>query len=67
MKQGHNKEALTKFDEALKYAPNWKQLKEAREAAAKHKSEFGRREADIGDRQQRVNKRPLPTPLGFSC
>jgi len=25
-----------KTKEALKYAPNWKQLKEAREAAAKH-------------------------------
>ena len=27
--------ALAKDDEALKYAPNWKQLKDAREAAAK--------------------------------
>jgi len=36
-KQGHTKEALAKYDEALKYAPNWKQLKEAREALAKHK------------------------------
>jgi hypothetical protein len=25
-----------KYDHALKYAPNWQQLKEAREAAAKH-------------------------------
>jgi hypothetical protein len=30
--------ALAKYDEALKYAPNWKQLKEAREATAKQKS-----------------------------
>jgi predicted negative regulator of RcsB-dependent stress response len=38
VKQGHTKEALVKYDEALKYAPNWQQLKEAREAAAKQKS-----------------------------
>ena len=31
-------DALAKHDEALKYAPNWKQLKEAREAAAKQSS-----------------------------
>ena len=30
--------ALIKYDVALKYAPNWKQLKEAREAAAKLKT-----------------------------
>jgi tetratricopeptide (TPR) repeat protein len=35
VKQGHAKDALAKYDEALKFAPNWKQLKEAREAAAK--------------------------------
>jgi tetratricopeptide (TPR) repeat protein len=35
VKQGHMKEALVKYDEALKHAPAWKQLKEAREAAAK--------------------------------
>jgi hypothetical protein len=29
--------ALAKYDEAFKYAPNWKQLKEARGAAAKEK------------------------------
>jgi hypothetical protein len=29
--------ALAKYDEALQYAPNWKPLKEAREAAAKLK------------------------------
>jgi len=38
VKQGKTKEALAKYDEALKYAPNWKQLKEAREAVAKQKS-----------------------------
>ena len=27
---------LVKYDEALKYAPNWAALKEAHEAAAKH-------------------------------
>jgi len=37
-KKGKTKEALAKYDEALKYAPNWKQLKEAREAAAKRKT-----------------------------
>ena len=36
VKQGKTKEALAKCNEALKYAPNWKQIKEAREAAAKH-------------------------------
>jgi hypothetical protein len=29
--------ALAKYDEALKCAPNWKQLNEARDAAAKEK------------------------------
>jgi hypothetical protein len=29
---------LAKYNEALKYAPNWKQLKEARAAAAKAKA-----------------------------
>jgi len=38
MKQGNMKDALAKYDKALKYAPNWKQLKEAREAVAKQKS-----------------------------
>jgi hypothetical protein len=37
-KQGHAQEALAKYDEALKYAPNWKQLKEAREVTAKQKA-----------------------------
>jgi tetratricopeptide (TPR) repeat protein len=31
LKQGKTKEALAKYDEALKYAPNWKQLKQARQ------------------------------------
>jgi hypothetical protein len=34
-KQGNRNESPVKYDEALKYAPNWKQLKEAREALAK--------------------------------
>jgi tetratricopeptide (TPR) repeat protein len=34
-KSGHGEEALAKYDEALKYAPNWKQLRGAREATAK--------------------------------
>jgi hypothetical protein len=38
VKQDKAKQALAKYDDALKYAPNWKQLKEAREAAAKQKS-----------------------------
>jgi tetratricopeptide (TPR) repeat protein len=33
--QGKTKEALSRYVEALKYAPNWKQLKEARETAGK--------------------------------
>jgi tetratricopeptide (TPR) repeat protein len=33
MKQGNSKDALSKYDEGLKYAPNWKELKEARAAA----------------------------------
>jgi len=37
VKQGNAKDALVKYDEALKYAPNWKQLKEAREALVKQK------------------------------
>jgi tetratricopeptide (TPR) repeat protein len=35
--QGHTAEAIEKYEEALRYAPNWKQLKDAREAA-KHAS-----------------------------
>ncbi len=37
-KQGRTKEALAKYDQALKYAPNWKQLQEARSLAAKPRS-----------------------------
>jgi len=33
-KQGKNREALAKYNEALKFAPNWRQLKEARAAPA---------------------------------
>jgi len=36
VRQGNSKVARAKYDEALKYAPNWKQLKDARAAAAKH-------------------------------
>ena len=38
VRQGHPKEALAKYDEALKYAPNWAALKEARAAVAKQKT-----------------------------
>jgi hypothetical protein len=38
VKQGNTKEALVKYDEALKYAPNWNQFKEAREALAQQKN-----------------------------
>jgi hypothetical protein len=31
-KQRHTKEALVNYDDALKFAPNWKDLKDAREA-----------------------------------
>ncbi|MGB6451872.1 MAG: hypothetical protein WBE92_14070 [Steroidobacteraceae bacterium] len=37
VKQGQFKQALGKYDEALKYAPNWMALKQAREAAAADK------------------------------
>jgi tetratricopeptide (TPR) repeat protein len=37
-RQSQFKLALAKYDEALKYAPNWAALKEAREAAVKQKS-----------------------------
>jgi tetratricopeptide (TPR) repeat protein len=36
--QGKTKAAIAKFDEALEYAPNWKELKAARQAVAKRKS-----------------------------
>jgi Flp pilus assembly protein TadD len=35
-KQGYAKEALAKYDEALKFAPKWKQLQEARAAVVPH-------------------------------
>ena len=35
-KQGRPISALAKHDEALKCAPNWKELRQAREALAKH-------------------------------
>jgi tetratricopeptide (TPR) repeat protein len=38
VKQGTHAEALAKYDEALKYAPNWMELKEARAALSKQKS-----------------------------
>jgi tetratricopeptide (TPR) repeat protein len=38
VKQGKIREALVKYDQALKYAANWKQLQEAREALGKRKS-----------------------------
>jgi tetratricopeptide (TPR) repeat protein len=37
VKQGKTKDALAKYDEALKYAPIWKELTEAREVVAKRK------------------------------
>jgi hypothetical protein len=40
-KQGNAKDALAKHDEALKYAPNWKELKDVREALAKCAGYFG--------------------------
>jgi hypothetical protein len=36
-KQRNAKDALAKYDEALKCAPNWKHLKEGREVLAKQK------------------------------
>jgi predicted negative regulator of RcsB-dependent stress response len=37
-KQGHSAEALTKYDEALKFAPKWVVLQQAREALAKQRN-----------------------------
>jgi len=31
----HGKEAIAKYDEPLKYAPNWKHLKEVRETVVR--------------------------------
>jgi hypothetical protein len=36
-KQHQTREALDIYDQPLKYAPNWKQLKQAREAVVKQK------------------------------
>jgi tetratricopeptide (TPR) repeat protein len=36
--QGHAEEGLAKYDEALKFAPNWKELKDSRDAIAKKKA-----------------------------
>ena len=38
MKQGKTKEALARYNAALGYAPNWKQLKDARDVAAQKKN-----------------------------
>jgi predicted negative regulator of RcsB-dependent stress response len=38
VKQGNMKEALAKYDQALKYAPSWKAPKHVREALAKQKN-----------------------------
>jgi tetratricopeptide (TPR) repeat protein len=38
VKQGRPGEALAKYDEALKYAPNWRALKQTRAMAAKQKT-----------------------------
>ena len=37
VKQGKIKEARAEYDDALIYAPNWKELKEARDALAKQR------------------------------
>lgn len=55
VKPGNTKDALAKYDEALKYTPNWKQLKESREAVAKQKTGFRRSEAVVRDRPLRLN------------
>jgi hypothetical protein len=38
LKRGRPVKALARYETALKYAPYWKQLKEAREVTAKQKS-----------------------------
>ncbi len=38
VRQGQFQQALVRYDEALKYAPNWAALKEARDAAGKPKA-----------------------------
>jgi hypothetical protein len=39
MRQGQAKAALAKYDQALKYAPLWKGLHQARDAAARQRAE----------------------------
>ena len=39
-RHGKTQEALAKYDEALKYAPKWKELKKARGALAMQKIRF---------------------------
>jgi hypothetical protein len=41
VKQGKTKDALAKYGEALKYAPNWKQLHEARERSGEAEELIG--------------------------
>jgi len=38
LKQGKPGDALAKYDEALQFAPQWQQLKAARDAGAKQSS-----------------------------
>jgi tetratricopeptide (TPR) repeat protein len=38
VKQGNIRVAVAKYDEALKYAPNWRELKEVRDALSKQKN-----------------------------
>jgi hypothetical protein len=38
VKRGNQQEAIAKYDEVSKYAPNWKQLQKARDAAAMPKT-----------------------------
>ncbi len=38
VKQPNTRDALARYDEVLKDAPNWKQLQEAREPLAKQKT-----------------------------
>jgi hypothetical protein len=66
-KQGHRQEALAKYDAALKYAPNWKQLKEARAAAAKQKTQVELPEADAREGQQGVDCRRAYAPAATNA
>jgi hypothetical protein len=55
-KQDSFKEALAKYGQALKYVPNWKQLKEACEALTKQKTQSEFSESDARKGQQRVTR-----------